>query len=184
MKKLLALTTAIALSLAAAVPAKAAKIEYWYQGPTLLVSLTGKIGLGDFARFKAAAATTAGPISLFLTSNGGAMVEAMMIGELVRERKMTTFVLANDVCASACALIWLSGSDRIVEPKAAIGFHAASDAATGKESGAGSAMMGAFLMQLGYSYRAIEWVASAAPDKMVWLQPKAKELGITFKVLN
>jgi len=183
MKSLLIAAAAL-LAVLSAAPVQAATIYRNSEANDHFIHVDGKIVPGDLARFKAALATTMGKTFVVLSSNGGDMIEAMMIGEIVRERQMVTVVLAEKVCASACALMWLSGAERMVAPKAAIGFHAAANTATGKESGAGSAMMGAYLWNLGYGYRAIEWVASAAPDEMVWLQPKAAELGITFWVMK
>ena len=73
-------------------------------------------------------------------------------------------------CASACAT-WLGGSQRFMGQTAQIGFHAAYVSAGGQvtETGAGNAMLGAYLNELGISERAILYITSANPHSMTWL---------------
>lgn len=60
-----------------------------------------------------------------LISNGGSVSEAMKIGWLIRKYLITTYVPKNEcgssrcVCASACALIWLAGIERM----GTVGLH-------------------------------------------------------------
>ena len=54
--------------------------------------------------------------------------------------------------------------------EARVGFHAAYDADTGKESGAANAVIGAFLNKIGLPYSAIIYITQTAPTSMTWLQ--------------
>jgi|SRR5579871_4305267 len=65
--------------------------------------------------------------SVFLFSRGGDIDEAMKIGRLIRRLRLTTYApdraphvilalpadQANNVCASACVLVWVAGARRI-----------------------------------------------------------------------
>jgi len=73
---------------------------------------------------------------LTLSSPGGNYIEGLKLALLLRERAVATVVEADSSCYSACAFAFLGGSgfsgqdgvgiyiDRIVEPRATLGFHA------------------------------------------------------------
>jgi hypothetical protein len=56
-----------------------------------------------------------------LNSPGGRVEEADRIGRLLRDRKLSTYVV-ND-CLSACTHIFLSGRERLISPEGRLGFH-------------------------------------------------------------
>jgi hypothetical protein len=62
--------------------------------------------------------------TLVLETPGGRVAEAALIANLVRERKLKTYV--ENSCESACTVILLAGADRAVTANARIGFHRAS----------------------------------------------------------
>ena len=98
---------------------------------------------------------------------------------------MTTFVPGDRTCASACTLIWAAGFPRTVGDTPKIGFHAAWDENTGRESGAGNAVMGAYLSNLGFGYKAIYFMTHKGPTSLEWLTPDvAKEKGVTWSKLQ
>jgi hypothetical protein len=114
-------------------------------------------------------------------SDGGDLIAGLSLGEHIRFRKFSTIVEANKQCASACALAWLGGSQRYMNPKAKIGFHAAyiGDGARLVERGVPNAIIGAYLTKLGLSYKAVVYVTRAAPSSMTWLTTSdAERLGI------
>src|SRR6516164_3901139 len=64
------------------------------------------------------------------------IVGELMIGDLVRmgewtkmihDMRVSTYVSDDQVCASACFLMWAAGSHRMVAPTASLGIHSASD---------------------------------------------------------
>lgn len=120
---------------------------------------------------------------MLLKSNGGDLVTAIRIGEMVRARGFPTFV--TDTCASACTLIWLAGSQRYMSSHAGIGFHQASRRDTGEVSGTGNALVGSYLTRLGLSYNAVLYATSAPPDDIKWMTPAdARYVGIDVRVLD
>jgi hypothetical protein len=171
-----------ALLLRAAAPAYAAQIDVSpLGGSPQLISISGEIGANDFEAFKAKAGLLSGKVAVGLESPGGVLIAALQIGEYVRLKGWSTFVL--DECYSACASIWLAGTPRIMAPQAKIGFHAAS--VNGQEKGRGNALVGAYMNRLGLGYGAIGWATDASPDEIAILTPaKAKELGIDVTVLE
>jgi hypothetical protein len=118
-----------------------------------------------------------------LRSDGGNVVAGITIGEAIRLKGFTTLVIER--CASACALAWLGGSPRFMTDGSQIGFHAAFDAQSGQETGAGNAVVGAYLTRIGLPYEAVIYITSAAPTSMNWLNSsEAKRFGIDVALFN
>src|SRR5262249_30923975 len=159
----------------------------------VFVDVIGKINDGDFETFKEKTDKIY-PIGdshpkklviVTLVSPGGLIAAAIQIGELVGKRAMLTFVPGDRTCASACALIWVAGRLRTVGDTPQIGFHAAYDADTGRESGAANAVVGAYLRDLGLSYKAIHLMTHKGPTDLEWLTPDlAKEVGVAWSKLE
>ena len=159
----------------------------------VFVDVVGKINDGDFETFKEKTDKIY-PIGdshpkklviVTLVSYGGRIAPAMQIGELVGKRGMLTFVPGDRTCASACALIWVAGRLRTVGDTPQIGFHAAYDEDSGRESGAGNAVVGAYLRDLGFGYKAIHLMTHKGPTNLEWLTPDlAKEVGVVWFMLQ
>ena len=156
----------------------------------VFVDVVGKIDDGDFETFKQktdqiGASNPKKLVIVTLMSNGGAIGPAMQIGELVRKRGMLTFVPGDRTCASACALIWVAGWLRTVGDTPQIGFHAAYDEDTGRESGAANAMIGAYLRDLELGYKAIHFMTRKGPTSLEWLTPElAQEVKVAWLLLQ
>jgi hypothetical protein len=120
---------------------------------TKFLLIAGPIVSGDAAKFKRTIAAETPSIVVF-DSPGGALVEGLEIGEMISARKMDTLVPEKTMCASACALAWLGGGKRFLDPTARIGFHAAyiRSGEYVRETGVGNALVGAYLANLGLSY--------------------------------
>jgi hypothetical protein len=118
MRYVLALAAAL-IPLALASPAPAANI--WATGTNVVI--TGKIEANDYAVF----VDTVLPETktVYLNSPGGYLAPALKIAIMVKEREYETVVENYGVCASACAVIWLSGNVRRMLPGSRIGLHSA-----------------------------------------------------------
>ena len=155
----------------------------------VFVDVVGKINDGDFETLKEKTDKIY-PIGdshpkklviVTLVSYGGRIAPAMQIGELVGKRAMLTFVPGDRTCASACALIWVAGRLRTVGDTPQIGFHAAYDEDSGRESGAANAVMGAYLRDLGFGYKAIHLMTHKGPTDLEWLTPDlGQEVGVAW----
>ncbi len=172
-------------SLLAATPARAATFVINAGEPPVVV-VSGEIVPGDGERFADRVQSLDRAI-VALASPGGSVLSGLRMGQLIHDRGFSTLVPDRAVCASACGLVWLAGKRRFMEPEARIGFHAAYIVRRGRaqESGAGNALIGAYLSRLGLTDRAILYVAQAAPDDMTWLTPSAAgRLGLDLTVLT
>jgi hypothetical protein len=175
--------------LGALTAAKAADIDVKHRdnGSTLIV-IEGDFELGDVDTFRTKIASLpATGMTVAFQSEGGNLSAGLRIGALIREKKLTTVVPDGAMCASACALAWLGGTRRFVGQDSRIGFHAAyilkSYGPT--ESGAGNAILGAYLNQLGLSENAIIYLTKAAPTSMQWMSLQdAAEHGIAVALLS
>jgi hypothetical protein len=68
--------------------------------------------------------------TLELLSGGGILGVALRIGDIVKEKKMTTIVLEN--CKSACMYVFIAGQSRVASEEASLGLHQAIDVETKK----------------------------------------------------
>jgi hypothetical protein len=132
------------------------------------VFLAGEIKSGDDKKFHRIVAPLPNtPILVWLQSPGGDVVAGINIGEEIHARRFDTAVI--NYCASVCGLIWLAGTNRVVDETAHIGFHAAYDASDGQVSPEANAWIGAYLSHLGFSYTTIEFLTRTSPDSMQWI---------------
>jgi hypothetical protein len=181
MKKLLAAAVLAATFVAPSTQAAEMNVTVIKGIPTIYVG--GDIVTGDADKFlRLTARFPAGKSAVVLNSPGGLIGEGIIMGLMVREKRMVTVVFNE--CASMCG--WLAGFPRYVSTEAAIGFHAIR---TGEEdksvSSSGNALVGGYLMKLGFGWRAISYLTETKPDSMAWLNgAKAKELGIAANVID
>jgi hypothetical protein len=132
----------------------------------VIITIEGEIKSGDDEKFRAIAAKHSNAV-VFLNSEGGAIVPAMDIGRTVKLRGYKTVVSDSDSCASACALIWVSGSRRVLFEGGQVGFHASylDTDGTRLETGLGNALVGRYLTQLGYGEKTVIFATLAPPTK-------------------
>jgi hypothetical protein len=163
----------------------AAKIEVDRSTETPFIKVTGPLKLEDGETFADKVSGLPGGVVL-LASPGGNLFAGLRIGKLIHLRKFATAVPDGSGCASACAIAWLGGATRYMGPKALIGFHAAyrMDKGRATETGAGNALVGAYLNGLGLSDEAIVYITSAPPNDITWLSiDAARQLGIAVTML-
>ena len=125
--------------------------------------------------------------SVFLSSGGGNLISGIRIGTVIRMRNFSTAVPPAAICASACAMAWLGGTQRFMSPNARVGFHAAFVIENGnvRETGLGNAIVGAYLTQLGLPMSAVIYITRSDPSSMTWLSPgDARNYGIDVKYIE
>lgn len=86
------------------------------------VELSGSLGFGAGEDLAALLARNPGVRVLHLDSPGGWVFEGRRIAELVRKRKLVTYV-ANR-CESACVRVFAAGEERWISRRASLGLHA------------------------------------------------------------
>lgn len=147
-----------------------------------IITLTGAIETGDAEKFKSQIININQAI-VILNSSGGSVIDGLAIGGHIRSNKFFTAVPNNTMCVSACALIWLAGTQRFAEDSSLIGFHAAYIYKNGRptETGVGNALIGSYLNRLGLSDSAVVFVTSAPPEGISRLdRQKAQQVGISY----
>lgn len=79
--------------------------------------LSGEIRQGDAKKLASVISNNSNWINTIeLNSPGGNVMEAMIMGEVVRSARLETIVQPGQTCASACFIIWINGSSRIAFP--------------------------------------------------------------------
>jgi ATP-dependent protease ClpP protease subunit len=168
-------------------PCQAANIEFIPSSNSTApaISIIGAIEKGDSAKFNIYANKIEGnnKVLVMLNSRGGLVDEGLKIGDVIASRGFAT--LADNMCASMCAVVWLAGAQRAVYSGTRIGFHAAYHGSDKQESGVSNALIGSYLTKHGFSTAAIEYITKTPPASMEWLtREKAREYGIEYKILT
>ena len=150
-----------------------------------LVTVFGQIAFNDHEKFQRKVSSLSPKTVVAFQSDGGSAVAAIEIGKLIRLRNFYTVVPDNVRCASACALAWLGGTIRFMGANSQIGFHAVSIRGTGQETGAGNALVGHYLSQIGLAEVAALYITHEGPRSMTWLSlADAIKAGIDVAVLD
>lgn len=163
----------------------AAEISHDEDADGAIIFIFGEIVAGDEKKFRELSIRFPDAM-VGLHSEGGAIVPAMEIGRQIRLRGYSTVVTGNSKCTSACALIWLAGSPRYLEPASSLGFHASYKDQGGRlvETGVGNALVGHYLSQLSLSDRAVIFATSASPYQISWLnEGNRTSSGIEFSMI-
>jgi hypothetical protein len=153
-------------------PARAATLEVITNNPNdpALIILRGTLRMEDVDAFRFKIGSISKAVVAF-DSDGGNLVAGIRIGTDIRLRSFVTLVPSGARCASACAIAWLGGARRFMAENAMVGFHAAyrDEGGRASETGAGNAVLGAYLSQIGLPESAIVYVTQAPPNSMTWL---------------
>ncbi len=156
--------------LIAAVPAYGGEIAA-LDGKTPAIVVRGRIELGDEKAFFELVKTVPNA-RIVLAGPGGNVVAALAIGQEIRARNLQTLVPAGAACASACALIWLAGTKRLLGEDARIGFHAlAAPRRNGafSETHAFDPVLMHYLLELGYAGDATATIVNTHSVGIRWL---------------
>jgi hypothetical protein len=156
------------------------------RGDSTIITIIGDIKSGDDEKFRKIASEFSDAYVL-LNSDGGSIRPAMDIGRTIKLRGYKTAVYVTDSCASACALIWVAGSKRIIFDGGEVGFHASYLDTDGKKlaTGVGNALVGLYLSQLGFGEKTVVFATFAPPDKILWLDEKTASMsGIDFDTIH
>ncbi len=146
------------------------------QGMTY-VSIIGGITPDDPQRFEETTKKLTGDpkqlVTVVLAGPGGNLIAGLSIGIKIHERGWMTSVLDNSICESVCGAIWIAGVPRGATKTSHIGFHAAYNPATQRETGAGNAVLGSYLTKMGLSYDAIAFLTTPGPAQITYLSAEA-----------
>ena len=133
-----------------------------------VVSVTGRIDNGDYAAFIAITQRMK-RATIYFFSKGGMVVDAVLIGQMIREKRFSTAVADRGVCFSACALAWLGGVKRFLGNSAAVGFHAPFQKTTHQRSAQADAAISIYLRYMGLPRRVAAYVLEPGPKELNFL---------------
>ncbi len=89
-----------------------------------VLQLSGTFDVGAADRVAAEVAAHGEYVkTVALDSPGGAVAEALAIGQLIRDKGYATSVAAGALCASSCPLAFAGGRERLATASSAIGVH-------------------------------------------------------------
>ena len=154
-------------------------------GDPAFIVIDGEIRSGDDEKFRKIAAEYSDAF-VVLNSGGGVIGPAMDIGRTIKLRGYKTAISKTGSCASACALIWVAGSKRVIFDGGEVGFHASYLDTDGAklEAGVGNALVGHYLSQLGFGEKTVVFATLAPPDKILWLNAETASMsGIDFDTI-
>jgi hypothetical protein len=86
-----------------------------------IIYVIGPLFQDSYFRFAQALRKAPKVKTVYLGSPGGMLIEGHLIGNMVRKRKLDTYV--GHYCASACTQVFAAGQSRTAAPMAQIGFH-------------------------------------------------------------
>ena len=151
------------------------------------LSISGTIQSGDSERLARTFARVTRISEIRLESRGGDVVEAILMGEIIKAMRLPTVVPANATCASACFFLWLNGNQRLLsEGRGQLGVHR--PALENPSSSAGSRQAQANLLSAVTGYlegrrvprKFIDLMMSHPFGQFYWLSnADLRELGIT-----
>ncbi|MDB5413098.1 MAG: hypothetical protein JWR10_1433 [Rubritepida sp.] len=171
----------VSLAPAPAVAQPASSVFATREGNTRTIVIYGSIGPETETVFTQLLAANQGA-RVMLNSAGGSLTPALNIGRLIRDSRLETFVPDASGCFSACALIFLAGTERNIGQGARVGFHAAyvpQQGGPGQVSSSGNAVIGAYLSRLGFNDGAIRFLTAARPEQISIVKPvQFQEFGI------
>jgi hypothetical protein len=136
-------------------------------GQESVIAMSGVIHPGADSIFRAAVSRSR-PDLVILSGPGGDLGTALHIAAEVRRRGIDTAIPQGAYCASACAVIFLSGRTKYISPGGMLGLHAASNL-DGSFSREGTAIMAQYLAQIGVPSRVISRMQARQGNDMYWL---------------
>lgn len=153
-------------------------LQYPIGGKVALV-YSGQIQNGDYDDFLVSLDKIK-PDMVVLDSPGGDVREAMWIGMEIQKRGLNTSLRSNQICTSACALVFFAGRMKFLSRGASIGLHSAANT-DGAASLEGTALMEGYLLALGVPAELLQRMYSYGPSEMLWLSDKDRA---TLRVVN
>lgn len=110
-------------------------------------------------------------VAIQLSSMGGDVRSAIRMAAAIHDRHLGTFVPVGDTCASACALLFFAGNDRLLMGR--LGLHQLEDHGRGTASALQTILaqeLDAFV-RYGVPWPLIQRMLTTPPHEIYWLTP-------------
>jgi hypothetical protein len=138
-----------------------------------MLEFSGGISFGTAKEFELMLKSMDNVRTVRLNSNGGRIMEAQKISDLIKARGLSTYVTQH--CVSACTIVFLGGTQRYLHASAKLGFHQPHfRGMTANEQRASIGREQARLEKFGLSHAFAERANAASPSGM-WY-PEQSEL--------
>lgn len=149
----------------------------------------GNIKAGDAARLakalEGADRDRHGTKYLYLDSDGGLVIEALKMAEIMHEANVSTVVRKGTVCASACAsVLFVAGKYRMVEKGGLLAIHSCYDERNGRSATECNALIAAYADGGGISgptLMVLQEVSAGSDTVIVFEADDATCFGLTLK---
>ena len=128
------------------------------------LEFSGGIAPGSFSAFEQAVADHPDVTTVQLDSVGGLFGEARAIARLIEDKGLSTYT--NRECVSACALVFMSGKQRLLGAEGKLGFHAATLFESGEASAAVVEQYRDALLKHGASRQFVDKVLATGREDM------------------
>lgn len=152
------------------------------------VIVSKNIVAGDYNQFALVLkkATAIAPLRrLYLNSEGGQLLAAFAIADLIRQTAPTveTIVQSRQICNSACVIILTVGAQKYVSRRATVIIHRAFDEHTRKSNIDATKQQGEFMVASGMPSSVIQTMGNLRPRQEIKITgANAKKLGFdSFK---
>jgi len=151
-----------------------------------LIIANGPVERTSNERFKAISVGLPPGTVVSMKGNGGDLLGALRLGELIRQARFHTSVReSGDECLSACVFAFMGGLVRSVHPQARLGFHSLKSTGAGpKEEEAQRntrRLLGVYLDQMGVDRRVLDYALTAPPGGLSLVDSAmAQRLGLSI----
>jgi hypothetical protein len=132
-----------------------------------VIAMSGVIHPGAAAIFRTVVSRER-PDLVVVSGPGGDLGTALQIAAEVRRRGFDTAIPRGEYCASACAVIFLSGRTKYAASGSRLGLHAASNL-DGSYSREGTAIMSRYLARIGVPAGVLTRMEKRQGNDMYWL---------------
>ncbi|WP_436637642.1 hypothetical protein [Microbaculum sp. FT89] len=143
--------------------------EFSVIGDGRFAEMTGAIEIDADKEFSAFLNSNPNVIGIRLNSPGGIVVNAIAMAEEISKRRLSTFIAEDQSCASACAILFFAGYDRLV--KGRLGVHQMDDGGRGDASTLQFVLaeqLDAF-QRFGVPWTVTHYMLTTPPWEMRWL---------------
>lgn len=160
------------------------KLSFTTENSVSIIELTGQIVDGDSDSFsRLAEHIKTGDVIVALRSPGGTLVEGLAIGEMVKTRKYMT--VANGLCGSACAYIWIAGDKRGMTRGSQVIFHAPFMKDDNEHAdGAAGVLVGQYMAEIGIDIKTSMAISGHGPNDYYVISAAAVNPIIPFIVVG
>jgi hypothetical protein len=156
------------------------------QDGTVAMGIHGDIEVNDGRKFINIAESwrnSGNPIQIIsLNSGGGSVIAGELISNYILQNKISTFVVNNSTCASACFNIFIAGYPRVADKNSQLGVHRISSGSHDNASARYASIdMNDYYRNMGVPDNLRLAMLETPPQQIYWLSNSDKQKISTFQ---